>query len=178
MGRRGTQSRDAAAGAARARVAAALLEAREQLLRGARALAHDEDSAAELFQATALRALERASSLREPARPVAWMMRIMRNLHVDGRRRRVGALALVGELAAPGPEPLPRWRQVGDDEVAAWVSRFLSEELRLVWHFTQVEKLNQRAVAERLGISRVTVATRVLRVRARLRRALAPDELG
>jgi len=58
------------------------------LLRYARALTRDEDSAADLVQETALRALERADQFRGEAALGTWLHRIMYHRFLDLARRR------------------------------------------------------------------------------------------
>lgn len=152
------------------------LERLQRDLRGiAFRLVRNAPDAADLLQATCLRALEKrhlfiqgtVADLRN------WLIKIMRNLYLDGVRR--GALEVLidrlEDTAAPDPTPIPCWKMV--DERALWSAiRQLSPALREVYQLLAIERLPYAAISSRLSIPIVTVATRVHRARACLRRIL------
>jgi RNA polymerase sigma-70 factor (ECF subfamily) len=128
----------------------------------------------DLLQATCLRALERGPALRNHANVWSWLVRVMRNLHLDkirGPAQRSTALPADDELAEPPSEPIALWRQLADEDLERVVPR-LSPQLRVVWQLHHQHGLDQRQIAARLLIPRATVATRVFRARAALRQQL------
>lgn len=124
------------------------------------------------MQATCVRAIERAHTLHNDLNLQAWLIRIMRNLHFDQLRDPVTSWG-PSEVEPPWkPEPLPPWRRVLDDDIERLVPR-LPPRLRAVWQLVHEHKLNQGEIADRLGIPRGTVATRIFRARMMMRKLLA-----
>jgi RNA polymerase sigma-70 factor (ECF subfamily) len=133
--------------------------------------------AADLVQATSLRALEKrrlfARGSRDDLR--RWLNRIMVNLSRDLRRQRTREVFL-GEadtIAAVEHEPPPLWTQIADEEVRRAVGR-LSLALRDVYLLRAVERCSYARISARLRIPMSTVATRMYRARLRLRALLDP----
>ena len=150
----------------------------------ARSFARNDADANDLLQATCVRILERIDRLRRDDRPgaQALFVRIMRNLHVDGVRRRRPSTPIADELlAAPPWSSIPLWRQVSDEAVRSAASS-LSEPYRQVWTLSYERRMDQRAIASMLRLRPRTVATRVHRarlgLRARLRDALKHEGAG
>jgi RNA polymerase sigma-70 factor (ECF subfamily) len=139
----------------------------------ARVLARTRADADDLVQATCLRALENPHRLRHDTNSYAWLLRIMHNLNIDRVRSicRERILDVAGELPAPALEPCPIWRTIGEDEVSRAVATLLPK-YRWVWYLATVRRLPQDQIAARLGISHRTVASRLFRARAALRRLL------
>jgi len=133
--------------------------------------------AADLVQATSLRALEKrrlfARGSRDDLR--RWLNRIMVNLSRDLRRQRTREvfLAETDSIAAVEHEPPPLWTQIADEEVRRAVSR-LSLALRDVYLLRAVERCSYARISARLRIPMSTVATRMYRARLRLRALLDP----
>jgi len=151
-------------------------------LRGlAHNLARNDEAAADLVQDTCLRALERESSLENHENIVAWLARVMRNLHIDHTRSPWRRMACEGhrpELPQPAPEPIALWRVVEDEDLDRAVPA-LSTPLRRVWELRR-RGLDQQQIARHLRIPGATVATRMFRARVALRahlRALCRDRL-
>jgi RNA polymerase sigma-70 factor, ECF subfamily len=148
-----------------------LLEANAKLLTVARSLTRDREEAADLVQATCLRALERSSTLRNRSNVLGWLLRLMRNLHFDALRRPSRRWVPLDHEPEATSEPISPWRQVEDEEIDALADTLIPVH-RSVWRLAHVERLDQGDIAARLGIPRATVATRVYRARAALRRQL------
>lgn len=146
------------------------------LRRIARAMAKNASDGADLLQATCLRALEKRRKFAHgsPSDLRNWLIKIMRNLHLDGLRRRATEVLIddPDDVAAAEPAPVPRWKTV--DEGALWsaIGR-LSPSLREVYQLVAIERCRHAAIARRLGISGATVATRLYRARACIREFLA-----
>jgi RNA polymerase sigma-70 factor (ECF subfamily) len=146
-----------------------------ELLGVAFRLAKNGPDAADLMQATCLRALEKrhlfvqgsVTDLRN------WLLKIMRNLHLDGLRRRASEVLVdqFEDMPAPEPAPMPSWKML--DERALWSAiRQLAPGLREVYRLVAIERLPYVTISRRLRISITTVATRIHRARALLRQNL------
>ena len=138
--------------------------------------------AADLCQATSLRALEKQTlfvhgSLNEMRR---WLTRIMFNLHYErlrGATREVLADWL-DEVAVPSNDTGPPvWLTVADEEVTAAVEQ-LNPTLRVAYVLYAVDRCSYATISSRLKIPVRTVATKVYRARARLREALTAGHEG
>jgi len=118
-------------------------------------------------------AFERWHTLRDPAACRAWLLRILRNAHVDEIRRRRRLVPLEGEALE-----IPDARGGVDPERGAAARLTLAEIERVVarlpeaarWLFVlrEVEGLSYAELAEVLGVRVGTVRSRLARLRARL----------
>lgn len=134
----------------------------------------------ELVQETYCIAFERWRSLREPAACRAWLLRILRNAHVDEIRRRRRLVPLEGEALE-----LPDLRGASDPARGAAARLTLAEVQRVVarlpedarWLFVlrEVEGLSYAELAEALDVPVGTVRSRLARLRARLVAAAAGE---
>jgi RNA polymerase sigma-70 factor, ECF subfamily len=110
------------------------------------------------------------------ANPRAWLARVMQNLFIDWVRRRASAPRPVAvddvPLAAPPPVVADWWTEVSPDEVRAKVDE-LGPELRDAFVLHAFEDCSYIVIAERLGIPKATVGTRLLRARKKLKRLLS-----
>lgn len=175
-----TNGRDEQIAAPRAEIFAEWIVALQPDLRrfGMRIAANSID-AADLAQATCLRALEKrrlfARGSRDDLR--RWLTRIMVNLHRDWRRQRAREVLLEQTDGIPAAEtaPPPLWTRIADDEVRGAIER-LSLALRDVYRLRAIERFSYAKIAVRLRIPMSTVATRMFRARIRLR-ALLDAEL-
>jgi RNA polymerase sigma factor (sigma-70 family) len=144
----------------------------------ARALAGNGPDAHDLLQATCLRVLEHVDRLERegPGESRALFARIMRNLHLDGLRKRRPSSPIDREdLEAAQRPSIALWRQVSD-EVVTRAASALSRPQREIWTLSYEHRLDHRQIASILRLRLGTVATRVHRarlgVRAHLRSAL------
>ncbi|MEQ8819967.1 MAG: sigma-70 family RNA polymerase sigma factor [Sumerlaeia bacterium] len=152
----------------------------------------DGDAADDLAQEVFLRATLNLGALRDGSRYGAWVIRMTRNLARDWQRRgntRSRLLPLVpldDELSATVREhaPDPRQRMIHDDEhrelnEAVWR---LPERQREIVLMHYQEGLDQKVIAERLGVHPSTVSRQLEKSLAmmrddmdsRMRQALAP----
>jgi RNA polymerase sigma-70 factor (ECF subfamily) len=152
-----------------------IVAALPKLGRLAYVLTRNAEDAADLLQATCLRALERASTLTNHDNIPGWLKCLMRNLHVDELRRpgqpSRQRLTPLDEIPEQPPEPLPLWRLVEDEDVNE-VLPTLPSDLRATWDLHHRGDLDQKEIAARLQIARPTVATRIFRARAALKEAV------
>lgn len=101
----------------------------------------------------------------------AWMARVMRNLFIDRLRRRAAApaeSALEDETPSPPAAAREWWEGLDADDIRARLTD-LPEELRGAFELFIFEGCSYVQIAERLGIPRMTVGTRILRARRRLK---------
>lgn len=101
----------------------------------------------------------------------AWMARVMRNLFIDRLRRRSAApaeSALEEETPAPPPPPREWWEGLDADDIRARTAE-LPEELRGAFELFMFEGCSYADIAARLGVPKMTVGTRILRARRRLK---------
>jgi RNA polymerase sigma-70 factor (ECF subfamily) len=138
----------------------------------ARWLTGSASEAEDLVQETYARALSSAPQFERGTNLRAWLLRILRNLHVDRRRASAPDASEVDidELPAPAGEPA-QLRAVVSSEVAEAVAA-LPEAFRTVI-LLDLEGLNEREVSEVLGCAEGTVKSRLSRARAALRARLA-----
>ena len=105
----------------------------------------------------------------------AWLLLMMRNLFIDGRRRAVFQATgnvVDEESAAPGPDAtLSPVDLLSSDDVAE-AAALLCQEQREIFTLAYVERLSYREIAGRLGISPNATGGRLFRVRTRMRRLL------
>ena len=142
-------------------------------------LAGNPSDAADLAQATNVRALEKQElfvrgSVVELKR---WLCKIMVHLHFDALRRgsREIAAGWLDDVAAPVEPPPPAWALISDEEVTAAVEQ-LRPPLREAYRLYAVDRVPYAIISSRLQIPLSTVAPRILRARARLRQALRTEE--
>jgi len=104
----------------------------------------------------------------------AWLNRIMRNLFIDGYRRRLAdpgercsrETALAPEPEAPGPADL---LSMTDVEVALRSLPAIDQE---IFRLAHIEHLPYQELSRRFGLPMNTVGTRLCRARKKLRRLL------
>lgn len=142
----------------------------EALRRYARVLTRDAETADDLVQATFVRAQERRASFRDGADVRVWLMAIMHNLFIDGRRSAQAAQAREQAWAETRPTYVE-----SSAELAARLAQLraaflaLSSEQREALHLVAVEGFSVAEAAEVLGVPPGTVMSRVGRARAALR---------
>ena len=153
-----------------------MVDLRAELLRNARRFASDAQDAEDVVHAAFQRALERSGTLRHDDNVAGWLRRLVHNLAVDRCRRRRWMVPLGDvEHVADGPTPVAAWRLVDEPELRHLLGRF-PRELSDTYTLHFFERLSNPEIAERLQIALPTVATRIHRVRGRLRLLLAASE--
>ncbi|WP_445504441.1 sigma-70 family RNA polymerase sigma factor [Microvirga sp. G4-2] len=140
------------------------------LRRYARSLTRDETQAEDLVQDTLVRAYERHGSFRSGGNSKGWLLSILHNTFIDGRRRRMAEarrleqVAAVSEMAAPPAQD----SQVRLQQVQAAFLQ-LPDEQRAALHLVAIEGLPYQEAADALGIPVGTLMSRLGRARATLR---------
>jgi RNA polymerase sigma factor (sigma-70 family) len=140
------------------------------LRRYARTLTRDEAQADDLVQDTLVRAYECRGSFRSGGNLRGWLLSILHNTFIDGRRRHAGEARRLGQAAAmietaapPAQESQVRFQQVQ----AAFLR--LPDEQRAALHLVAIEGLPYQEAADALGIPVGTLRSRLGRARATLR---------
>ena len=158
-----------------------LTRSQPDLRRMAGRLTSSATDAADLAQATMLRALEKRTlfvtgSFNELKR---WLTRIMFNLHYERLRGAVREVLAdwLDEVPAANEPPPPLWLTVADEEVDAAVAQ-LNPTLRVVYVLYTVDGCSYANISSRLQIPLQTVATKIHRARARLRQTLTAGRQG
>jgi RNA polymerase sigma factor (sigma-70 family) len=99
------------------------------------------------------------------------MARVMRNLFVDRLRRRAAAprsVPLEDQLAMPVYEPPAWWEAIDGEQIRAQSSQ-LPASLRTPFDLFAFHGRTYQQIADELGITTLTVGTRLLRARRCLR---------
>ena len=125
----------------------------------------------DLFQDVLERTLHHFDRLPPDVDHRAWMARVMRNLFIDRVRRRSAApaaIALEDEPVSPVPEGAAWWEALDADDIRARL-REIPDELREAFAMFALEGCSYQQIAERLGVPKATVGTRILRARRRLK---------
>lgn len=129
--------------------------------------------AQDLVQDTLEKALLAWHRLRPDTNTCAWLSAILNNLFIDRCRHakvRPTAVELEGaaqQVSSAPPEPQPPWLRLGEGDVRAALMH-VQDDFRAVFAL-HLEGLSYQQIADRLGIPRVTVGTRLLRARKELR---------
>ena len=157
---------------------------RSELYALARRMSGDPEEARDLVQETFLRAARRIDSLPESSsRARAWLYRILVNLCRDRWRRAAVRRHARAHIAA-GRANARDARPGGSPAEAAAVARstvqralsWLSPRRRAVVVLHEIEGLDSREVARRLGIGPVTVRWHLSAARRELRRRLSDGD--
>lgn len=129
------------------------------------------DEAADLVQAAMLRAVMHAPRLPRGSNLNAWMMQVLRNVFIDGWRHKGREEPLAPEDERPAhvePEvEVPRWAQVSREQLLRAIEQ-LDPDFRETWEL-HAQGLSYDEIAERLGLRRATVGTRLFRARKKLK---------
>lgn len=148
--------------------------------RGLRALAYrvlgDRELMDDALQEAYLKAFRALPSFRGESTLASWLYRVVYNCCQDqlrrARARRAAPLEAAGEPS--DPEPGPAEVAIHRYDLAAALAS-LPVDMRAAVLLVDAEGMDYREAAEVLGIPRGTVASRLNRARAHLRRALADD---
>jgi len=141
----------------------------------ARRLTRSPADAEDLLQDSLEKALRAWDRFQPGTNLRAWLSAIMNNLFID-RCRAGGRGAAVNldearELPSPPRDAEPAWAHLGEADVLAALVHVLPE-FRAVYEL-HLEGLGYQAIADKLGVPRATVGTRLLRARRALREVLA-----
>ena len=149
-----------------------MVDLRSELLRIARPFACGPHEAEDLVHAAYERALERSETIRHDRNLTGWLRRLVHNLAVDRCRRRRRMVPLSDVDVPDCPSPVAAWRLVDEPELRQLLGTF-PPELSQTYTLHFFDRLSNPEIAERLQIPLPTVATRLHRVRGRLRQSLA-----
>ena len=142
-------------------------EHQDKLMLFVRSRVSNECDAKDLLHEIFLKVKTRAGSLRDPKKALGWIYQITRNAVVDYYRSRGKTLKL--------PEDFPELKS----EKSAWelISRCMRpfiEELPRIYRdvllLSEIEGLDHKQVARKLGISLASAKSRILRGKQKLRK--------
>jgi RNA polymerase sigma-70 factor (ECF subfamily) len=143
-----------------------LEEERPHLRRYALSLARDVDDAEDLVQDCLVRALDKADRFEEGTHLRRWLFTILRNLHIDRRRRRArrGVDVPLNDWEPAASRPPAQEDHIELNDVLA---RFesLRECDQEVLRLSVFEGLPHDAIAERMDVAVGTVKSRLSRAR-------------
>ena len=169
-------------GGARARFFRDALAHADALHNLARYLTGSVVEAEDLVQETFARATAAAGRLPPTANLRAWLFRILRNAHLDQRRRAGHDPARPGESDSALEDTAAVDEGSQGDPEASWVRKCAARDLEVALHslsedrrtviLLDLEGLPDGEIAEVLGCAPGTVKSRLSRARADLRRAL------
>ena len=147
------------------------------LYRYAFRLAGSAADADDLTQEAFCKAQSHFSQLRDPARSKAWLFSILRNLYLhrvrSDQQHRCVALADLGDVAEPPPEPLP---EIDPDRLQLALND-LPEVFRTPLILFYFEEFSYRDIAEQMDLPIGTVMSRLARAKNHLRSKLFPGTL-
>lgn len=141
----------------------------EGVLRGVlRPLVHPDD-VDDAFQVAAMRAVERAASLRDPARVLPWLRRLFRNVAIDSLRRRASQPSIVDDTV-----DLPDRRQDDAEWCGCSVSQIegLAANYATVLGLVDIDGVQLRDAARSLGITVNNATVRLHRARKALKKRM------
>ena len=160
-------------------VAAQILVLRPKLRHLAVRLTNNWADADDLVQLAMVKALEFRGRMWRNTNLKAWLRTVMHHQVIDDSRRARRRVPWVQQLdqlpapnvRAPDQEAEVVWEALSSDDVKQALAR-CPAPLRLPFELQQFQGLSLEEIAGILAIPRATVATRLFRVRARLRRML------
>ena len=137
-------------------------------------LTGNQADAEDVTQQTFLTAHRCLDQLRQPERPVPWLLSIARSCWLKSVRRQrptsAGAVELnVNEV----PGPFPADDEVDREQLQLALDQ-LSDEFRLPLVMFYFEELSYKEIAAQLNIADGTVMSRLSRAKSQLRKLLAP----
>lgn len=143
----------------------------ESLYRAAYSVTRSEEDALDAVQEGILKAYQNLKSLRKPETFAAWLTRIVHNAALDLVRKRRPTQNLE-ELELPAPEGLSPEERM---DLRAALER-LPERDRSLVALRYFDGLSNREIARQLELSEGTVASRLSRAIARMRKELKEEE--
>jgi RNA polymerase sigma-70 factor, ECF subfamily len=151
------------------------VRAHEAVLRAvATRLCRNAADAADLVQDTLERALKRFDRLVPDSNVRSWLLMILHHRFIDlcrTRARHPRETPLEGHDAAVVPDEPLAWANISEYDVRAAVAK-LPDDLRVAYELRIYDHRSYDDIASLLGIATMTVGTRLLRARRRLRELL------
>ncbi len=149
-----------------------------RLYRAAWALCGSREDAEDLVQETFVRVLARPRLLRDEEAELAYLLRVLRNTFLTGRRdasRRPVTTATLEDVVAADPRPTlapDQAREVG--EIYEAIAE-LPEHFRLALVAVDLIGLSYREAARAVGVREETITTRLFRARRMLAKRFADE---
>lgn len=145
----------------------------QALFRYGFSLTADASDAYDLLHGAIERTMARGE---EPEHPVRYLMRAMRNAHLDAvrRQRRAPHVELEEGMMDVSEQVLENEAIAAVDLAKMWGT--LEVEERELLHLWAIEEYTAREIAERTETPRNTILSRIHRLRHKLRARFAPEE--
>jgi RNA polymerase sigma-70 factor (ECF subfamily) len=156
--------------------AAAVREHKVSLRALALRLCRNSADADDLVQDTLERALRRFDLLKPGSNVRSWLLMVLHHRFIDLcrlRARHPSATSLDGHDATALTEDAAPWDSITEEDVQAAVAR-LPDDLRDAYELRIHELRSYEEIGRILGIATMTVGTRLMRARRRLRELLEP----
>ncbi len=153
-----------------------ILPHRDAVFRRAMYLARASHQADDLTQETFLLALRYFHHLREPEKARAWLMQILRNLHVGrfsrpGRMRYTDVMEIDYKLADPQSPDFAGDCEGFSDDLLRELER-LDEKYRTPLEMAVLERKSYQEISERLGAPVGTIMSRIHRAKKLMKKYL------
>ncbi|WP_163997811.1 RNA polymerase sigma factor [Pyxidicoccus caerfyrddinensis] len=154
------------------------------LLATALRLCGNATDARDLVQGTLERAWRNLARYKVGTDGRAWLLTILHHLFIDlcrsrtrERRADVSAEDVEERIAAPEVEAAPAWASISLEQLRDALEK-IPEDFRTVYQLHAMEGRSYVEIAERLGIPKATVGTRLIRARRKLKELLMPTPPG
>ena len=138
-------------------------------------LSGDPSEAEDLLQATLERVLTKWDKFEPGSNLRAWLARVMTNMFINFRRRRLrlSEVELDAEAvpAAPDADAPPKWAELTVDDVYSALAK-ISPRLRTVFRLFHLDGLSYQEIASQEQIKINTVGTRLRRARSAVKTQL------
>lgn len=144
---------------------------RKLALRSARYLTKNEEEAQDLVQEATIRALDNFHLLKTTDRFPYWFLKVMRNMFLSKLRRRNLELVELTDLKDTKDWEIELVSNASISQIIETLNK-LSPEKRLVSMLYFVEGKKASEIAAFLGVSEITVKTRIFRARKELKKSL------
>jgi RNA polymerase sigma-70 factor, ECF subfamily len=147
----------------------------DELVGRARRLCRGHLDADDVLQDALVRAWKAFAGMRDASAGRAWLFTILNHTFIDRVRKQHGEprMDTVDELVLPAPErpATARWERLGLDDLRAAIAA-LPDDVREVYRQHALDGRDYIYLADKHGIPKSTVGTRLLRARKKLREHL------
>jgi RNA polymerase sigma-70 factor (ECF subfamily) len=123
-------------------------------------------------------AQQKSDQIRDPGRPLGWLLAVVRNAYLKEKRRRQPIPAANLQLDLDALADVPDAPDDIDEEALQAAIDNLSDDFKVVLMMFYFEERSYLEIAEELNVPPGTVMSRLSRAKSFLRRRLAPADIG